>query len=546
MAVESIIVNIVSNIGKIAKDTDKATKSLGGFKGAIKGIGTALKATGIALLAGIMAKFFHVLSKNQPIVDFFNTSMNGLNIVMTDLINVFSGFFNFIGSSAGTVVGYFKELFEDPIGKLKAFGQAIVDNITERVKSATAAFGFFALAVGKLLEGDFAGALEATKNVGKELVDVVTGVDDSFDKVVNTVKKVSGAITGYVKGTWEAAKATTELDKQVARLGVTLDAINKKFAANALEQQKIIDNELLSFDDRHEALEKLTKLTEENNQANIDAAALRIEQAQNLFDLNGNEANRIALMKEENALMDAKAQKLAAEDELFDQKILLNDQWNEIQSEAWDKEIKRLEELEAFKKKLRDDAIAALGANLDASMDKLEGNYSKEKRLAQERHDAILERETELGRDTTKLAKKQKKELEAIDEKHEAKRLKLAKRQKAFAVATAVMNTYLGVTEVMKDPTILSTTLKYIAAATVLASGLANVRSIMAQDIGGGGGGGGGAGGGMAATPAPEMMSGAFTLSGGQEVEPTRAYVVSDDITNNQNKLAIIRRRATI
>ena len=41
-------------------------------------------------------------------------------------------------------------------------------------------------------------------------------------------------------------------------------------------------------------------------------------------------------------------------------------------------------------------------------------------------------------------------------------------------------------------------------------------------------------------------MSGAFTLSGSQAVEPTRAYVVSDDITDSQNALAIIRRRATI
>ena len=46
--------------------------------------------------------------------------------------------------------------------------------------------------------------------------------------------------------------------------------------------------------------------------------------------------------------------------------------------------------------------------------------------------------------------------------------------------------------------------------------------------------------------PAPQMMSGAFELTGGQAVEPVQAYVVSDDITNNQNKLAIIRRRATI
>jgi len=175
-----------------------------------------------------------------------------------------------------------------------------------------------------------------------------------------------------------------------------------------------------------------------------------------------------------------------------------------------------------FKKQLQDDAIAALGANLNASMDELEGNYSKEKRLAEAN-----------GKDT-----------EAIEEKYQAKREQIANRQKAFAVATALMNTYLGVTEVMKDPTILSTTMKFMAAATVLASGLANVRSILAQDVGGGASGG--AGGGMAATPAPEMMSGAFQLEGGQEVEPTRAYVVSDDITNNQNKLAIIRRRATI
>jgi hypothetical protein len=60
------------------------------------------------------------------------------------------------------------------------------------------------------------------------------------------------------------------------------------------------------------------------------------------------------------------------------------------------------------------------------------------------------------------------------------------------------------------------------------------------------GSGGGGSSGASAMPPAPQMMSGAFELGGGQPVEPARAYVVSDDITNNQNKLAIIRRRATI
>ena len=42
------------------------------------------------------------------------------------------------------------------------------------------------------------------------------------------------------------------------------------------------------------------------------------------------------------------------------------------------------------------------------------------------------------------------------------------------------------------------------------------------------------------------MMSGAFDLTGGQAPEAVRAYVVTDEMTNSQNQLANIRRRATI
>ena len=42
------------------------------------------------------------------------------------------------------------------------------------------------------------------------------------------------------------------------------------------------------------------------------------------------------------------------------------------------------------------------------------------------------------------------------------------------------------------------------------------------------------------------MMSGAFDISGGVAPEATRAYVVTDEMSNSQNQLANIRRRATI
>lgn len=48
------------------------------------------------------------------------------------------------------------------------------------------------------------------------------------------------------------------------------------------------------------------------------------------------------------------------------------------------------------------------------------------------------------------------------------------------------------------------------------------------------------------ATPAPEMLSGRFELTPPTEQQPIQAYVVTDNLTDNQNKLAYIRRRATI
>ena len=116
----------------------------------------------------------------------------------------------------------------------------------------------------------------------------------------------------------------------------------------------------------------------------------------------------------------------------------------------------------------------------------------------------------------------------------------MAGDNKELAAAGAIIDTWAGATKAFKQ----GGTLGFVTGAAVLAAGFNNVRQIYATDVGGAGGGG------AAPTetlpPAPEMMSGAFTLGGGQPVEPARAYVVSDDITANQNKLAIIRRRATI
>ena len=115
----------------------------------------------------------------------------------------------------------------------------------------------------------------------------------------------------------------------------------------------------------------------------------------------------------------------------------------------------------------------------------------------------------------------------------------LAGENKELAIAQAVIDTYVGANKALAQGGALG----FISAAAIITTGLANVRKIMQTDVGSGGSGGTVA----AETPAPQMLSGSFALSATQpEQQPIQAFVVTDDMTNSQDKLAAIRRRATI
>tara|TARA_R100000654_G_scaffold58201_2_gene84861 strand:+ start:3074 stop:4489 length:1416 start_codon:yes stop_codon:yes gene_type:complete len=118
----------------------------------------------------------------------------------------------------------------------------------------------------------------------------------------------------------------------------------------------------------------------------------------------------------------------------------------------------------------------------------------------------------------------------------------LAGENKALAVAQAVIDTYAAANGALAAGK--GTPLAMLQAAAIIVSGLANVKKIMAVDVGSGGGGGVPSA--SPETPAPQMLGGAFTLGGGEQPEPLKAFVVTDEMTNSQNQLANIRRRATI
>jgi len=188
----------------------------------------------------------------------------------------------------------------------------------------------------------------------------------------------------------------------------------------------------------------------------------------------------------------------------------------------------------------REQSLAEGTSGLERELAELKSAYEEKKRLA-----------IKSGVETTDITKQYEKQKSALVQANVNEQIEafsglagalsaLAGDNKALAIASAVIDTYVGANKAFAQ----GGTVGFITGAAVIAAGLNNVKTILATDVPGGEGGGGSAP--VAAQPAPQMMSGAFDISGGVAPEATKAYVVTDEMSNSQNQLANIRRRATI
>ena len=195
------IKDVKGEIQNLTKSTEEGFKDVGdatkGVSKGIKGIGTALKAAGIGLVIAAFAKLTEIFKQNQKVADLFNTAFEFTSIAFNDFVNLIVNNFSKINN-------FMKSLFSDPLQSAKDLGNAIKQNIIERFNSLLDTLGHAGTAIKKFFQGDFAGAAEAGRKAGAEFVDVLTGVDNSAEKISNTVKKAASAtdqLAGFVQKT---------------------------------------------------------------------------------------------------------------------------------------------------------------------------------------------------------------------------------------------------------------------------------------------------------------------------------------------------------
>tara|TARA_R100001443_G_scaffold12392_1_gene22037 strand:+ start:6008 stop:7414 length:1407 start_codon:yes stop_codon:yes gene_type:complete len=468
MADKTLEMEVKSNVGEVAEQTEKLADSTkdaqGGFKGitkTVRGLGTALKAAGIGLIVALFAKLMDVFRQNQKVLDFFNIAMESLSIAFNDL-------FKFLENNIGAVTGYFKSIFENPKQSLIDFGTAIKENLIERFESLLDTFGHLGKALKHLFEGEFEDAWQSVKDAGKESIDVMTGVDNSVDKITETVTTATDAIKKYAKSTIDTATNMVELRKESELAQVQVQGLIEEYDRQAEKLRQVRDDETKTFEERIAANEELGRVLKEQEEEMLRLIDIRIREAELDLAKNDSLENQIKLQEALNEKKGVEAQITGFQSEQLTNQVSLE----------------------------------------------------KEKtQLAIENADAQLQAYSDLASALSSLAGENKQ----------------------LAVASAIIDTFAGANKALREGA--GTPLGFIQAAAIIAAGLANVRKILSTDVGSGGGG---AVPSDTGTPAPEMLSGSFTLGGTPEPQPVQAYVVTDDMTNNQNKLANIRRRATI
>lgn len=273
----------------MAKGVKNVEKQAGKTGGAISKLASTIKSLTVVSLVG--DAIMEVFTSNQKVVDLFNTTMNVIKVLFSDLAEVV---FPMVEKALDA-------LFTDPVQAIKDFATIIKDyvlNYFQQIGNAVGALGKAALA---FFTGDFKEAAKQAKEAFSEVVDGVVGVEEGGLK---KIQKIAERVTKKVQEAIKEGTKLTELEKAAALADVKRQKIQLEQQRLAEIQRQQRDDEFASIEDRIKANEALGKILE--TQYTLEAAQIqkKIDFAQAQYNINKTTENAVALAQANLELTD--------------------------------------------------------------------------------------------------------------------------------------------------------------------------------------------------------------------------------------------------
>ena len=573
----------------ITKSSKKTQKGVGLISKGFKGLGLAMKAAGIGLIISALSGLKEVFSQNQKVVDVFSTAFETFSIVanqvVTAVINVYEAIakssenFNGLGKVLGGLItlgitplklGFYAIKLALQTAQLawekSFFGDkdpVTIKRLNEEIKETSV---------------NIADVAVDALNAGK---DIATNIGDAIGEVAN-IGKVAGEELSKISisNAAEQAKLNVQLKNSAELAAAQQSRLVEQYDRQAEQLRQVRDEERNTVAERKEANDKLLEVLAEQETAMLKQADMQVAAAQNEVNKNNTIEAQVALIdalanKEgvlaqvEGLRSEQKANDLALDREqieltnsMLESESTLSIERKRFNAEQITDEIARLEALKVIDLLEAEQETARLQAIVDNANAETQAKIDAQIALDDFTE---LSRQTNLTRDTE--LETAKKDLDQKTKDAKISNLEAvsgalnglsalagenAQAQKFIGIAQATIDTFVGANKALAQGGIAGP----IAAAGIIATGIANVATIVKTKIpstkGSAASGGSGGGGGSAPQPPSFNIVGASETNqladaiGGQSQQPVQAYVVANDVTTAQSLQNNIVEGATI
>ena len=561
----------LNQVEKGAKDGAKGIRAVG------ISIKTLAKASGIIFLLQQAFEFVSdAVQQNQKVMDGLNVVYNTAQIVFNQVVNAFVAIYDGISSATenfdalGKVISglitvslyplelTFYSLLQASnalqLGYEKIFGdEEGVKKAQDNLDKTTLKITLLNLEVAK-----------AGKDIVNNVVEAVTEVGAIGTTVIEELGKVS------VKSALETAKTNTALKKTAEIAAAQSRILLEQFDRQAELQRQIRDDETKSIAERQAANNELNTILEKQEEEMTKNAQLVKAAAQAQFDLTGKTEDYVRVLEAEADIQGVAAQVTGFKSEQQTNANALTKEATELKNAELESESLLSIEKKRFNAELIEDELLRLSKL--AEIDILEAEQETTRLQAivdnaaagtQAKVDAqnTLDEFTETSRQTNLTRDKEISEASVEIAKREADAKQTAldgyagalstisglisqetEAGKGLAIASSLINTYASISGSLKA--FSEVPVPGYAIAQAIATGIAGfaaVKKIASVQVPGGGGGSSQTGS-MPTTPTPPAFnvvgaSGETQLAdaiGSQTQKPTRAFVVSNDVTTAQ------------
>lgn len=575
------------SIEGLGESSKKSSKSVGLVSKGFKGLGVAMKAAGIGLIISALYGLKEVFSQNQKVVDVFSTAFETFSIVANQVVTAVINVYEAVSKSSenfdalGTIMGNIVTMALTPF-KLAFYGIKLGLQVAQLAWEKSF-FGSGDLStINKLNE-----AINETKDNLKEVavshkeaaISIIKNAGEAIGEVAN-IGKIAGEELSKISisNAAEQAKLNVQLKNSAELAAAQQSRLVEQYDRQAEQLRQVRDEERNTVAERKEANDKLLEVLAEQETAMLKQADLQVAAAQNEVNKNNTIEAQVALIdalanKEgvlaqvEGLRSEQKANDLALDREqieltnsMLESESTLSIERKRFNAEQITDELTRLEALKEIDLLEAEQETARLQAIVDNANAETQAKIDAQIALDDFTE---LSRQTNLTRDTE--LETAKKDLDQKTKDAKISNLEAvsgalnglsalagenAQAQKFIGIAQATIDTFVGANKALAQGGIAGP----IAAAGIIATGIANVATIVKTKIPStkGSSASGGSGGGSAPQPPSFNIVGASETNqladaiGGQSQAPIQTYVVANDVTTAQSLQNNIVEGATI